>query len=150
MIITPKNWQKFQHYKNRKPPWIKLYRDLLDDFDFQCLPDASRALAPLLWLLASEEKTGVIKTTPEKLAYRLRRLEHEIVAALKPLVERGFFVCEPPLLANGNHLASIVLALRMQDATPEREGETDATQEVSEGRRLLAKGEINTKKEVDF
>ena len=26
-----KNWKKFQHFRDRKPPWIKLYRDLLGE-----------------------------------------------------------------------------------------------------------------------
>ena len=30
-----KNWNRFQHFKDRKPPWIKLYRDILDDLAFQ-------------------------------------------------------------------------------------------------------------------
>ncbi len=25
-----KNWDKFQHFKNRRPPWIKLHREILD------------------------------------------------------------------------------------------------------------------------
>jgi hypothetical protein len=60
MILTPKNWSSFQHYKDRAPAWIKLHRGLLDDFEFSSLPVASRALAPLLWLLASEFEGGAI------------------------------------------------------------------------------------------
>lgn len=29
-----KNWSKFQHFKDRKPPWVKLYRDILDDIEW--------------------------------------------------------------------------------------------------------------------
>ena len=49
--IRPKNWHSFQHYKDRDPTWIKLHKKLLDDYEFQSLPLASRALAPMLWLL---------------------------------------------------------------------------------------------------
>ena len=56
MKITPRNWARFQHYNTRRPPWIKLHRGLLDDYQFHTLPLASKALAPLLWLLASEHK----------------------------------------------------------------------------------------------
>ena len=29
-----RNFDKFQHFKDRRPPWIKLYRDLLEDLDW--------------------------------------------------------------------------------------------------------------------
>lgn len=51
--LRVKNWQEFQHYKDRTPPWIKLYNHLLDDFEFSCLPDASKAHLLSIWLLAS-------------------------------------------------------------------------------------------------
>jgi len=52
--IRVKNWDDFQHYKDRNPPWIKLYNRLLSDYDFCCLPDASKLQLMLLWLLASQ------------------------------------------------------------------------------------------------
>lgn len=48
-----KNYDKFQHYRDRTPPWIKLYNELLDDYDFGCLPDASKMHLVAIWLLAS-------------------------------------------------------------------------------------------------
>ena len=59
-FIVPKNWSQFQHYRDRSPTWLKLHRSLLDDFDYHCLPIASKALAPFLWLLASEYEGGEI------------------------------------------------------------------------------------------
>jgi hypothetical protein len=61
--LTPKNWKSFQHYKDRAPPWIKLHKTLLDDFKFSRLPLASRALAPCIWLLASEYEGGEINAS---------------------------------------------------------------------------------------
>jgi hypothetical protein len=72
LIIVPRNWKAFQHYTDRRPSWVKLHRDLLDNFEFHRLPVASRALAPMLWLIASEADTGEIDADPEKLAFRLR------------------------------------------------------------------------------
>jgi hypothetical protein len=34
LILTPKNWKSFQHYKDRAPAWIKLHKALLDDYNF--------------------------------------------------------------------------------------------------------------------
>lgn len=114
MILRPKNWSEYQHYKDRNPPWIKLHRDLLNDRDFMCLPIASKAIAPLLWLLASEEKSGDFNANVAELAFRLRMTEKEINDGLKPLISKGFFVD-----------ASGVLAECLQDAIPETERETE-------------------------
>lgn len=99
MKLIPKNWEKFQHYKHRSPPWIKLHRDILDDFDWWSLPIASRAIAPCLWLLASCEEDGEFDATPEKLAFRFRMTEKEIQLAIKPLIEKGYFVSASDMLA---------------------------------------------------
>ena len=65
MKLIPKNWVDHQHYKDRNPPWIKLHRKLLNDRAFMCLPLASKALAPLLWLLAAETKDGAFDASYE-------------------------------------------------------------------------------------
>lgn len=125
MKLTPKNWASFQHYKNRRPPWIKLYRGLIDDMHFQRLPVASRALAPCLWLLASDYQDGVIEMSVEEIAFRLRFDVKEINLCLKPLIDNGFFI----VLDECNHDASNVLAGRLQHATPERETERETEAE---------------------
>ena len=123
MQLKPKNWDVFQHYKDRCPPWIKLHRDLLNNRDYICLPLASKALAPLLWLLASESKDGVFDASTEELVFRLRMTESEVIDGVKPLIDKGFFV-----------IASGVLAERKQVAIPERErereGETEKEKET--------------------
>jgi hypothetical protein len=97
MILTPKNWKSFQHYKDRAPAWIKLHKGLLDDFEFSCLPVASKALAPMLWLIASEYEDGKIEANIDKLAFRLRMTRGDLADALSPLVEKGFFDASEPL-----------------------------------------------------
>jgi hypothetical protein len=133
--ITPKHWERFQHYKDRSPSWIKLHRQLLDDYEFHCLPVASRALAPLLWLLASEYRDGQIVGSVKQIAFRLHMAEPDFVAALDPLIQAGFFSIEndvdeckqaaSTLLAPCLHDASAPLAERKQDASPEKERETE-------------------------
>lgn len=71
MIIRVRNWEKFQHYHHRAPPWIKLHRTVLDDDVFQALSGDDAKLLINLWLLASECE-GAIKTSPRALAWRLR------------------------------------------------------------------------------
>lgn len=51
--FSVKNFERFQHYKDRAPPWIKLYNELLEDYDFGLLPDALKGQLMCIWLLAS-------------------------------------------------------------------------------------------------
>lgn len=127
MSLTPKNWDTFQHYKDRAPAWIKLHRGLLDDYIFACLPVASRALAPLLWLLASEYEKGKITASRKEMAFRFRMSERELVTALKPLIEHGFFVD-----------ASVPLAERKHGAIPEKEREIEEQVEKEADIRSVA------------
>ena len=118
MLLQPKNWAVFQHYKDRCPPWIKLHRDILNDRTFMRLPIASKALAPMLWLLASESKDGVFDGSLEELIFRLHITEKDYRDGLKPLIDNGFF-------AN----ASNTLADCQQFAIPETERETETERE---------------------
>jgi hypothetical protein len=123
MTITPKNWDTFQHYKNRKPAWIKLHHGLLDDFTFSRLPVASKALAPLLWLLASEYQDGKITAQMDELAFRLHVMPADLTSALTPLIDSGFFNASEPL------------ADCYQDASPEkRREEREKEKEIEKSR----------------
>ena len=118
MLLQPKNWAVFQHYKDRCPPWIKLHRDLLNDRAYMRLPIASKAIAPMLWLLASESKDGVFDGSLDELVFRLHITKKEYQDGLKPLIDNDFFI-----------LVSGVLAERKQDAIPETEGEGEGETE---------------------
>jgi DNA gyrase inhibitor GyrI len=85
MGIRIKNWKKFQHFKDRRPPWIKLYRDLLEDVSWHELkPDLAKTLINL-WLLAAE-KDGELPDT-RTLAFRLRSSETQINRMISELHE---------------------------------------------------------------
>lgn len=137
MKLCPKNWREFQHYKDRAPPWIRLQRKLLDDKDFHRLPVASRALAPMLWLLASESIDGQFDGDPDELAFRLRSTEKEMAAALKPLIDKGFFILVQK--------ASTVLAGCFQGAVPE--AETEALQSQRAPTVLVERDALDAKPE---
>lgn len=128
MKLIPKNWANFQHYKHRSPPWIKLHRNLLDDMQFQRLPVASKALAPMLWLLASESSDGVIHRTSEEIAFRLRMTEKEVISAITPLIEIGFFVDADNVLADCLHNAT---SEREKDKEKEKKKEIETPDGVS-------------------
>ncbi len=119
MLLQPKNWAIFQHYKDRCPPWIKLHRDLLNDRSYMRLPIASKAIAPMLWLLASESKDGVFDGSLDELVFRLHITPKEYQDGVKPLIDNDFFI-----------LVSGVLAERKQVAIPETETETEGETET--------------------
>ncbi len=52
-----RNFRKFQHYKHRRPPWVKLYRAILDDYDFLKLTDAQKWHLVAIFLLQSESES---------------------------------------------------------------------------------------------
>ncbi len=124
MLLQPKNWAVFQHYKDRCPPWIKLHRDLLNDRSFMRLPIASKAIAPMLWLLASESKDGVFDGSLDELVFRLHITPKEYQDGVKPLIDNDFFI-----------LVSGVIAECKQVAIPETEGETETETKREKNKR---------------
>ena len=129
MLLQPKNWAVFQHYKDRCPPWIKLHRDLLNDRVFMCLPLASKALAPLLWLLASESKDGIFDGSVDELVFRLHITPKDYEDGIKPLIHKGFFVVASGVLAESYQVA-------IPETETERETETKKREKSNRGSRL--------------
>jgi hypothetical protein len=86
MATRIRNWKHFQHYKNRRPPWIKLHRDILDDPDWHALTGDSAKVLISLWLIASDDndKDGKLPSI-RKLAFRLRMTEKVVVQHLEKL-----------------------------------------------------------------
>lgn len=114
--LSVKNWESFQHYKDRDPPWIKLHRKLLDNYDFSRLRDASKAHLILIWLLASQLENK-IPNDPTWIKNKLGLTED---INIKELIDKGFLVVYQD--------ASKPQAKR----SPEREAETDVVVEARE------------------
>jgi len=88
-FIKVTNWDKFQHYSKRNPPWIKLHRSLLHDYEYQCLQDASKAHLVGIWLLASQTNNK-IPADPRWIANQIGATEK---INLKPLIDNGYIEC---------------------------------------------------------
>lgn len=83
MAIRIRNWSHFQHYKDRRPPWIKLHREMLDDPDWHALPGDSAKVLISLWLIASDaDCTDGTLPDMRKLAFRLRMPEKTVAQHL--------------------------------------------------------------------
>lgn len=106
--FSVKNFEKFQHYKDRSPPWIRLYNSLLDDYDFGLLPDASKAHLLAIWLLASRYDNKI----PYDTEWVSKRINATDPVDLVALEKAGFLIPDQP--------CSDMLADRKQLAVPEK------------------------------
>lgn len=119
-MLKVKNWDRYQHYKDRCPPWIKLATDTFQDYKFGKLRDASKLLAICIWTLAARTKTG---TVPNDLDWIIRQgnLGKEIVPShLQELIIAGFLVADSNVLADCEQTA----CSETERETEEREKKT--------------------------
>jgi len=107
--LRVKNWEEFQHYKDRLPPWIKLHRELLTDYDFCHLPDETKGHLMMTWLLASQMDGRI----PDDARWIAARIGAKKPVNLEALISAGWLVREQP--------ASKPLARRKQSAIVETE-----------------------------
>ena len=83
-----RNWDQFQHYRHRSPPWIKLHRDILASEDWVMLADASKLLMVVCMLVAAKFD-GRVPNNPH---YFKRVAYLDKMPDLTPLIETGFLV----------------------------------------------------------
>jgi hypothetical protein len=123
-----KNYNKFQHFKDRRPPWIKLHRELLDQRDINLISDRSFRVLIGLWLLASEDESmeGCLPEIPE-ISFRLRMPESDI---LKSFQELKHFIVDVDIN---------VISERYQVDDPETETETEIKRETERERPTSTK-----------
>ena len=123
-----KNWAGFQHYRDgRSLHWIKLYRTLLDNYDFAALSGDDAKVLILCWLVAAE-KDGELPDTPA-LAFRLRMDPKRLGTSLHALVLRGFLESVESctnLVRENTDTSEVVLPRERVEGETEREGETEA------------------------
>lgn len=106
--LQVKNWDSFQQYRDRDPKWIKLHRDVLDDYGFDSLTEIQQCHLIKIWLLAA--KLGnKIPNDPKWIA---KKIGAQSKVDIEQLVTSGF------LLPYGN-------VQECTDVYLEREGETE-------------------------
>lgn len=117
-FLRVKNFSDFQHYKDRNPPWIRLYNHLLDDYEFSCLQDASKLHLILIWLVASRTSNKI----PHDTAWISRKINASQIVDLEVLISAGFLekIEGKQELPDMEHNASTPLAPRLQDACLEQ------------------------------
>lgn len=84
LVIT--NWDRFQHYKDRDPPWVKLYRDLLTSESWVLGTDLSRVIQVASVVLAPRYSNRIpLNFRLLKQVMALDCKEGEFLAAIKHL-----------------------------------------------------------------
>jgi hypothetical protein len=119
-MIKVNNWSRYQSYKDRRPPWIRFHRTILDDYQFQMMSAEARALLPMLWLLACENEdptSGLIPYELEEISFRLRIKLCNLKSAISEIQVTGFIEC----------ISSVTKPLQDSNSpvTPETETETE-------------------------
>lgn len=120
--LRVKNWESFQHYKKRNPPWIKLHRAAADDYALLQMPDAAKLLLPWVWSLASSAN-GRIPADPEFMRAKLMLAK---APDLKPLIEAGFLIPERDA-SNAIEPCMQDVSLRREETETEKRREEKAT-----------------------
>lgn len=83
-----KNWHKFQHYKDRNPPWVKLHYEIMTSLDWVMVSDAGKLLAVVCIMLASRDGGRV----PGDPSYVKRVAYLDKIPDFQPLVKCGFLI----------------------------------------------------------
>ena len=133
--FSVKNFEKFQHYKDRAPPWIKLYNELLDDYAFGKLADASKFHLIAIWLLASRSGNVI----PYDADWVGKRINAMSPVDLDIVSQAGFIIVNQEV-QKAEQVASATLAECPNLWEPEREteGETETEVEVEKESRVPA------------
>jgi len=101
-----KNWRTYQHYSDRRPPWIKLHDSILDDYEFSHLTETAR-LVYLLMLLLAGKTDNAIPRDMEWISRKVHVGVKETQNAVETLVSQRFV-----LIASCKHSDSKALSPR--------------------------------------
>lgn len=124
-FLAVKNFEQFQHYRDRAPPWIKLHNAVLEDYEFARLPDASKWHLAAIWLLASRTNNRI----PYDPSWIASKIGARSKVDLDTLVSAGFLVMistatDPVAEPEQNASAPLERAEERRGRAEERRGET--------------------------
>lgn len=126
MMLRVKKFEELQHYKDRRPVWIKLYNAVLDDYSFGAMPDDAKWHLVAIWLLASRTDNAI----PDDARWIARMVGAHGDVDIERFVSLGFIERYDP--------ASGVLADCSVPAIPEKRREEKNREEKSSSASPLA------------
>jgi len=80
-----KNWEIYQHYKDRNPPWIKLHYEMLSSEDWVMANDETRVLMIAIMLIGSKNNGYFLNNQNF-----IKRVAYLDKINLEPLISSGF------------------------------------------------------------
>ena len=89
--LSVKNLDRYQHYKDRDPKWIKLYYSILDDEGFMVLDETLRCRYMTCLIIASRTENKI----PHDPTYLKKVMRLDKAPNLQPLIDSGFLVYHP-------------------------------------------------------
>lgn len=157
--IEINNWEKFQHYKDRRPKWIKLLIEIIDEFDengdpkkFYTLPDAAKLTFICLICFRAHFNNHI----PYKSVGWLREKLGIQEIDLESLEGVGYISIKSDMYQDDTEM----IQKRPKGLPPEREGETEREKEPPPpkgghfsklvGEHLEKFNSLGWKLEVDF
>jgi hypothetical protein len=132
-VIVIKAWDTFQHYKDRDPPWVKLYRDLLTAESWVLGTDDSRLVQVASMLLAARYRNATpLNFTLFARVASLDLPESRFRAAIDHLVSTGFLEIQ-------GDAQPVKVSASKALATCTSEAETEKSREEAEKRESARK-----------
>ena len=126
--LSLRNWEKFQHYKQRRPPWVKFHVELLDDYELIQLSISSQLVYDRLLLLAAR-LDNCIPNDAKYVASLIHLPARVVSVSLLDLIESGFLEVSRPQVAS-DALAEVYARDRGRDR--------EETQELSDVKARVA------------
>lgn len=109
--LRVRNWEKFQHYKNRRPPWVRYHVEMLDDHELLSFNYGTQLIYDRLLLLAARTDNN-IPNDQKWISGQTLVDQDTTAAALESLLDAGFLS-----IAETKRAASTVIARRKQRAS---------------------------------
>lgn len=134
-FVRVRNWKRYQHYKERRPPWIKLHLELLENYELMECRASTRWLACGLLLLAARYE-NLIPCERNVIGKALNLNSQQVKVGLQDLLQIRF-VERTGRLRGASAVqakASAALALARADA---RSQEAEAETETDKGSNVV-------------
>lgn len=123
--IVPRNWSRFQHYKDRAPAWIKNYIDLLSRDEYVELTLTQRGMLHGIWMLYAEKNKPLSSTRSRHLLASNKGESRHFLSNLEVLEQAGFIELS---LAKPYQVASLETEKEKEPPKPPLNGGTDKEQ----------------------
>lgn len=97
MSYRIKNWATYQHYSDKRAPWIKLYPDVATDYEFRSLPERVQLRLIFLWMTGprfKNTKTDEPLLPDKPAALSLAASIDITIKDLDAMVSSGFLIRE--------------------------------------------------------